>query len=399
MRKKKLLAVWWYDRDDLLDIFVKMSNKFEITFLFYKFKSDESKEVKYKTCYWTDYKSPYSLLNAEKPDKVIFLGINSNYPIALNIAAKNLNIPTYYLEHGLRGSLEAGFSEENMVSLKKFKQDERNYTSKNIKKTHSLFYLLHSLKFKNIRYVTKLFKYIYLRYRIKPVKALSKVPFELRNADFYLTFTYKESEYFRERDLVRSEQVIPIGNPFYDDFFKEENEFLDKEFDNYYLLIDSPYWDGIQGEMFNLNYENRDDFYNKLLIFSRKKKSKLIIKLHPLHFELVNFPKDKNLIFIREHENISLLIKKANGVFGFYSTLIIPSIYLNDVVIFTLDENYTHFQEYIRKIEVAEVLDIKNLEVESINFKSKKKVQTFIDDFLYKTDGKSLDRLITIIEK
>src|SRR5688572_32206261 len=103
--KRRLLIVGDYNRKDFVEAFCKCKNDFEFYFIEYALRS-EVKADYYKAygkaIFWKDFNNAYSLLKEIKPDKVIFFFIESYNHAALNVACKNLKIPTYHLEHGFR---------------------------------------------------------------------------------------------------------------------------------------------------------------------------------------------------------------------------------------------------------------------------------------------------------
>ena len=53
---------------------------------------------------------PYEVLRKEKPDLVVFQDIVSVPLISFNIAAKNLNIKTFHITHGIPGNVEIKYN-------------------------------------------------------------------------------------------------------------------------------------------------------------------------------------------------------------------------------------------------------------------------------------------------
>src|SRR5690606_18725262 len=102
-KKPVILWCWWYDRKDLVIPLLPVMAAAENHFLFYRFAEQEKLdfEIPGSRYYWTEYKSPFHLLKAIKPDKVVFMGIENMLTIALLSACRRMEIKTFYLAHGL----------------------------------------------------------------------------------------------------------------------------------------------------------------------------------------------------------------------------------------------------------------------------------------------------------
>ena len=85
--KKKILLNWDYVRKDHLEPFYQMMSDCEFVFIHKKSKPSNEIDIPFQVIYWSDFKSPYDLLEIIKPDKVVFSGLESFY----EISSKKLN--------------------------------------------------------------------------------------------------------------------------------------------------------------------------------------------------------------------------------------------------------------------------------------------------------------------
>lgn len=392
--KRKILVNWNYTRKDYLEPFYKMMDSCEFVFILTKSKPLNEVSIPFRIIYWGDYSSAYDLLNDVKPDKVVFPGLESYYEIALNIASKNRGITTYFLQHGgpmqnLDFYKEAFKNSINEFELKNQKQSFLN-------KMHATFFYFKAIKVKNIlslHYIV--WYYLARRFSSNYMKILEGLQFELRKPDFYIECTIHNAAWVKQRDNVNDNRILPIGVMSLDAYFATSNSNVTSN-ENIYLLIDSPV------ELIsslNITEEEHYNFYKKLNDLALSENCKLYIKLHPKKYAAANMPNHPNIIYLKDTAIISE-IKSAKSCFCFYSTLAMPAIYFTDCTMVKLDED-SSVQDEWQKLGVVNTIDFHSFSKH--NFKSNdekinnENLEKFVSLFLYKTDGKTVDRLKEIL--
>ena len=386
--KKRILLVWWYDRADLWKPFEKLKKNFDYSLLFYKFKEEEQKSLPYDTYFWTEFVSPFEIIDQIKPDKVIFFGVVSHYTIALNYVCKKFGIKTYQIEHGVRANLKEALKIENVNKIEEKKEENQVILSSN--KLHPVLFFLRTFSIRDLMVLPNFVKIFYLLRINKRYKALSSLKFKERLPNKYIVFTKWLGTIYRERDGALDEQMIPIGNYFFDEYFRELPEVFPEPTEEYYLLIDQPIYEVYE----EIDERARELFYKKLALFSKKNDAVLIVKLHPSDFDNNDLPVMDNLRYLKEGNNLELIIQ-SKGAFGFFSTLLIPAIYHKPTVLF----NVRSLQMLLdwKEFGVIELLDFMNFEPEDINFErigaDEASHRLFVEKYLYKADGKALVRL------
>lgn len=386
--KKRILFVWWYNRVDLWKPFEQLKENFDYSLLFYKFKEEEQKSLPYDTYFWIDFASSFEIINKIKPDKVIFFGVVSHYTIALNYACKKNGIETYQVEHGVRGNLKEALKLENLNKIEEKKGANQLALSNN--KLHPVLFFLRTFSLRDLIVLPNFISIFYLLRTNKRYKALSSLRFKERRPDKYIVFTKWLGTIYKERDGALDEQLIPIGNYFFDEYFQELPEVFPKPTERYYLLIDQPIYEVYQ----EIDGQARDSFYKKLALFSKKNDAVLIVKLHPSDFANNDLPEIDNLRYLKEGNNLELIVQ-SKGCFGFFSTLLIPAIYHKPTVLF----NVRSLQMLLdwQSFGVVELLDFVNFEIDDINFErigaDQASHQLFVEKYLYQADGKALARL------
>lgn len=395
--KKKFLIYWDYRRTDLLQPFYKLSDSFEWNFVFFRHREEDSSSIDYSRFYWGDYSSPYQLIDSIKPDGVIFSDLSNIYALALNIACKNRSIHTYLLEHGIKLDYDYYLNIENRFkSLSRANEKVNTIKPKrqSLRQLYSLSFYLSALKAKNKGEIIKAIELLYFLFRIGSKKAFTKVKFQLRCPDTYLLFSKQNYPYYKQRDGIMEDRVIYFGNPHQDDYILRLNIPTLNSLSPYYLLLD----DG-QIEAFGINLEQKNIFISKLNVFAKANGARLIIKLHPFDYALTGFYADENITYVREYD-ISELIINAKGCFAISTTLMLPLIVAGKVILFRLAESKV--QDAIATFGV-EFLDYLNFSPKEIDFQNcclvKDKRPLFIEQFLFKMDGRATQRLKEILEE
>lgn len=380
-QKPRILLNWWYDRTDLLRPFIRLQDQFEFIFIFYKKPSDKDQGIPFKLLYWDNYSSPYQLLKEVQPDKVVFMNIDDGtYQVALNIACKHTGVPTYILDHGMRT----------------FVDHPGNPSQFEPSKVKPLKFLFSSLRPGNLHYLPHMLKLI--SYKLYQRNQVWTDPYliPLKRPSYYLLYTRSNARFFINRDKAPADRIKLTGDPSVDVFFSTEVSKTHPDQGKYYLLLDQPL---LKSKLNYLTLDQRTEFLLKLRDFCVSQGKKLVIKLHPLDFgEQHLFPSDpENITFIERmgQEELIGLIYGSAGLFGYYSNLLIPAMVDKKTHIFDT-HGLAEVQKW-REIGIARVLNYFTFQPSDIDFENfvltPEAKEAYIDEFLYKTDGRSLERI------
>lgn len=387
--KKKILLVWWYNRNDLWKPFEAIMDSFDYSFLFYKYPEEDNGDFPYTAHYWSEFSSAEDILKKIRPHKVVFFGVVSHYTIALNYICKKNGVPTYQVEHGVRATLSEALKLEKVEfnPSKTIKVVEKSLSSK----LHPLLFYLRTFTVGDLGVVSKFLKIFYLLRKYPRYKALSTLPFAERRPDKYIVFTEWLGEIYIERDGALKQELVPIGNYFFDEYFKKHKGGREEETsEKYYLLIDQPVYDIFE----EIETGDRTVFYQKLANFALQNQAKLYIKLHPADYQRADLPEIANALYIKDADNVALL-NKSTGCFGFFSTLLIPAIYQKPTVLFKIKS--LQMVEDWKNIGIIDLLDFFKFQSIDIDFQKLANRQDskseFIEKYLYKADGQALTRL------
>lgn len=390
----KILVNWDYNRSDLMKAFAALQEEISFVFLYKEAQvaGHPDKVFNKEVIYWNHFENPYQILDQVKPDKVLFHDIESFLQVALNIAAKNRGIPTFVLEHGLRGDYEVDIALNSQTATKTPSGNKRASNTP-AKKRSTLSFYLSAFRLKNISSVFNFFRFLFIRKKFGLTVGLYKCPFSLREADKYINFTIHNASYVMKRDHLPADKIIAIGNPAFDEIFLS----IEKEADikeNYYLLIDAPY---CEDEAFSMKIETKTSFYTKLNEFCLSKGSPLKIKLHPQSYKATYLPEHSNIEYLRE-TNLADLIKKAKGCFLVnLSTLSPLAMYYSSCIYFNSGIN--PYDKDLLESNFLPAYDFNaflpsDLRFREVSTEEKVKIKKA---YLYETDGKATERLKQIL--
>lgn len=391
---KRILINWYYDRPDLTKHLLELANDAQLIFIGKHFRPLENEDKKFNNrnitvVYWSDFHSPYQLLEAVKPDLVVFHDIEAFNQIALNIAARNNGIPTYVLQHGLRGGYEVQEALNHAGDNGRVELSDTSWWT--------LKFLMKSIRWKNFRDLFSLLKFALARKRKELTVALYENKFELRRADVYLEFSKANATYHQVRDAIPESRFRLIGNPGYDDFFQRINNFSSNDnYEQYCLLIDNPFCEASLLQKERMTLTEKNDYIKRLNEYCRRKQLKLYIKLHPLTYGNVDLFQDDNLRYFREADIVKL-IGESQVVFLLHFATLIPLVLLYKPFIF-------FHNKYVDRAEALHSLSIPTFDL--LTFTPEDLVTQLphaplgidaLRDYLYIPDGKSRERLGQIL--
>lgn len=388
---KRILFNWYYHRFDLTEYLLTLSDEFELVFIYKHTKPEitgftEWKEKNVSVIYWGDYKSPYQLLSVVQPDLVVFYDIEMFNQIALNVAARNKGIPTYVLQHGVRGAYEVkealSYSEKQPI----IKSDTSVWSVK---------FFFSAFRFRNFRNFFSMLNFIILRKRNELTVALNKSKAEWRNADYYIEISKNNTGYHKERDGIPDDRFIIIGNPQFDAYFKKLNNATGQATESYCLLIDCPFCEAVFLGTKRMSIEEKNCYLKNISGWCSKRGLKLFVKLHPLSFSVDYLIKDENIVYFKEADITDLVIKATTVFFVHFSSL--TSLIMHYKPFIILASNYLPANDFLSKkgIQVINTNDFNpdmNIEPNS------PLTAANVEDVLYKTDGKAVERLRSILK-
>jgi len=208
---------------------------------------------------------------------------------------------------------------------------------------------------------------------------------------------------------VNTNQIIELGSPRHDKFFKEKNEV--KKTNIILLTANGLFHNNCSGSD-TRSFVKTEDFVKKIIeIMKRYPEKKLIIKLHPGKVSYDIRPLIKEIdssIQIFQNENISEVLKKCESVISLnFSTIILDAMICNIPVLVILPEDQNFEDEIpLKNGSVLYVNNINKLESSMNDFLFNeisrnsliKKGENFVKDYMSNT-GNASQKLMEILEK
>jgi hypothetical protein len=405
---EKIIIVGDYNRDDFLYVGKLMQGSYAIYFLDH-LSEKEITSFNYKkwgkALFWKDYKDALDLIDTVNPTKVLFYFIESFNHVALNVACKCKGIKTFHLEHGIRNYevLEKFIKDSHLPVKESLLSKFKKLT--NIKsRLESRYFFLNTVSKLPEEKAGFLKDYFKIRSNNSVFQTFRLVNSTLRLADCYISFSKKIFEFHRQSDhLPENYPVRFIGCPAFD--YLSEYAHLQKHGDDI-LFIDNAFE---TQNLFGWNNENKIRFLDELVTFASRQQRQLWIKIHPYSNMAAyqNCKENANVHIINDEKDFKESILSTHVVIGFYSTLLMPLMALDHTVCFSLemhperlDYKLSSFLVNTGAIKGIDSWDELQLEFNDLqkNFaEQEKNKQSFVDQWMYKFDGRASERLKNIL--
>lgn len=407
--KKKILFVGDYNRADYVSLLKSCKDSIHFTFL--NFSSAAEETGSYYTnfgnaIYWKDFNHAYELLRKVNPAKVIFLYIESYHHVALNVACKKLMVPTYLLEHGMRADYAIAFDPDIVPSPKiPFIRKVKTLLSKTSQfsaRLKSRLFLHQTISQSTPEDAAFINQYIRTRSKYNFLVTFKKITNPKRLADFYISFSPKVFEIHQVHENLPADQKVHfIGVPYFDELAATAPAVSQKII----LFIDQPIAE--QG-LLGWTMESKKAFTRKIAEICQQHSYSLYIKPHPLQ-NISPWLEQAKRFNIRLIDDQQLLqcVSSVPLVLGFYSTYLMPLAALPHITLFTL-ENHP-----IGKLNVSKpftdagvaqpVFNLEELQqllsrVDEFHEQQLQHKAKFTEDWLYRFDGKSGNRLKEVLD-
>jgi hypothetical protein len=392
---KVILVVWPVHREDWISVFRKMSNDFRFIFLcaIHPQSLAQNHVADFaETVFWSQFKNSFDVIDVTRPDKVVFMSIDTALSTALNIACRRRGIRTFILQHGIYTTYKDYRIREKL--WRKQHVASKAQVMKSAVGFSTIRFLKNSLRWQQTTVYFKLLCFLLASRKMGPYWAARHVSFSERKPDFYICFSPENSAIHRELDRPRDAQFIYTGSPELDNYLSQSSEKINEKF---FLHIDQAMAENSFGEE-TVPREKMVRFYHKLNDFCLAHQSKLYIKLHPESYGSTWLPAHDNIVYLKKTEKLNTYIQSAEGCFGFYSTMVIPAVYWKKTILFNV--YYSALQQRLASLNMVQVLDFWNFSKADISFNYEKGDENvFKKLFFFETDGRSLNRIKGVLHE
>lgn len=270
----KILACWPYSRPGWVAPLERLHDRgHRVAYLAYRTPADEPADHALprdrERLYWQQFREAGDILRLRQPDRIVLMGTEGAWNIALIAAARAAGVPTAVLQHGVFGPVDA------------YPTDAGQLPPRPPARTRgpALSFLARSLRHDPIELLRSV-RYLVAAARTTPWRAAPLHPLASRRADAYLTASPRASQFHRTMDHVPPERIHPVGLPEYDSLLGGS---LSAGVPNTALLIDTPHTGGPHG----LGSTSGDEKSAHLVRIGRALAAagwRLTVKLHPDSF-------------------------------------------------------------------------------------------------------------------
>jgi len=328
MKKKRILLCWGYNRRAWIEPFEKLKHDFDLVYLFFYHHKDE--DACYTDCekiYYKNFISARGLINKIRPEKIIFMAIETLLQIAINRYAQRKGIATYYMPHGI-STLKLNEQLERVDIISSQATNLLNWSKlKNLLFSLRFFFL--SVSLKEIKLICQALLYTYERYakRQSYLETLYKFKYAWRYPSKYILFAKRDLPYFSEQDNVTHDKILRIGNIHFEEYYLYKQK-MDKESSSYLLYIETPLVkiDAFPNDQLVMTRQEHNRLIAVIAGYAKKKELSLVVKLHPYNFDATDYIILENVEYVRDVNNIELLMEAA-AVIGFDSSLMTMAAY------------------------------------------------------------------------
>jgi len=399
--KKKLLLVWGHHRKDWKEVFDRIREDFEYTYLFWVFPEDDpsSGQQEDRVIYWSQYRSAQAILKEVQPDKVVFLGLDAPNSIALLTACRNQKITTLFLQHGVTHSLDHFIFLIKQKSKQKLDQVAATSQPQDKRRLYLVLtsFFFRSMRLQNLLTIWDFIRLQYYKRSLVVHEALQEVAGKRRWANQYLVFSTYNAQLYIERDKVPMERLIEVGMPSMDTYFQHAPMYQTQIEEPYLLLIDQPLAENksFNNKSLGISKEQMNSFYLKLNEYALKVKCKLYIKLHPFSYEDDFRVEHPNIVYLKDADN-QRLIFESTAIFGMYSTMMVPALYFKKCCVFKIWEK-GRLENCAEELEIAQILNFFTFtsdDINVINFeKNPQGLEKFVTRYFFKADDQAAGRI------
>jgi hypothetical protein len=354
--------------------------------------------------FWHEFKDANALLDAVRPDRVVFLYISSLNQVALKVAAQARGIPTLHLEHGFR----LRFSEPLHRTLlarqtgARFNLVKLRRELPHIVRNHAFF--LRSVARTRAPVRRELLAYGFESYA-RGLSVDTRLRYgRLRQPDHYIAFSPEIFEFHREQDALTAQdmkKVTFIGLPQFDSLCNLPNETIDP---HNVILIDNR---NHEGNIFGWTLEFRREWVKKLNQTTQDLGLKLFVKEHPGDASKSWAPYvARGEVELIDHTRLRELLPKTRLILGGFSTMQLPLIVLPHTVFLALEihpeKGHVASDQFVDAGVVSAVEDFEDLRAKLTDWKrlaaeQSQHKEAFTQRFLFKMDGKAGARLRDIL--
>ena len=396
----KILLVTEFNRKDFLHSLDGIGN-IELVVMGASFPWQVKNKPTVEHYYWYQFNSAFDLLDRIKPDKIVFHHYQSIHEVGLIMACEIRNIPTFHLEHGARNY-------EHILN-KKFHRPQTVKRKSKLSKLRpgQFFKRLANRKFiertldempdsHHVYYQT----FIEMRRKENSISVFRILEWKHRLPDLFISFSPKAFDFHRKVNEFDDEQPVKyIGIPSIDGIFIPE---INANPEQTMIYIDQPL---VEDGTLGWTFEEKEKRMRLLGKWCEENNYRLLVKTHPRND--MSFWNDNVFEILNTMDELKAMIPKASVVVGYYSTLLLPlmayehltciSMNFHPLKLNAVEGDFFSETGCIEPTYSEEELMTALDNIQDLKAKQGGKKQEFVEEWMYKFDGRAGERLKDIL--
>ncbi|WP_196265979.1 glycosyltransferase family 52 [Pontibacter rufus] len=407
--KSNILIVGDYNRKDYLDLFKACRNDFNFYFLEYAFPKEVTSDyyLTYgKAIFWGDFSDAYTLLDEISPKKVIFFYIEAYNHVALNLACKEKDIPTFHMEHGLRADYVPGsdpaIRQPPAPGYGKRFQKLFHFAASLKARIRNRLFLLNSIKKFSPEDAAFVKHFISIRRTHTFAATARKITSPKRQARFHISFSPNIFAVHQHNDILPPDQKVYFtGVPYFDHLAHVK---ATPTTSRAILLIDQPL---AEHGLLKWDKKYKADFVHILTRICRQYNYKLYVKPHPRQdLEIWRQAQQLSLCYMIDDKQLGELTPTIPLVLGFYSTYLMPFASFKHTTLITYENHpaggFLVSRPFVEAGVAHPIYDLQELhailpDIAQLHQQQLPNKIKFTEAWMYKFDGKSGERLREIL--
>lgn len=314
----RLLCCWGYSRAGWVAPLEALGadHGFDLTYLFHRRAEDETAvATAWPRRYWLEFRSAQQVLDDLHPDRIVFMGLDGAWTIALNAVARRRGIPTFLLQHGIEWP--------SSYFPSRWPEDRRGLP---VVTRTTPGGRLPAIRFSAASMwnqpgaLALSWVLLLLAARTPFPRAAGRIRFAARRPDLHLVTGPASALAPIERDGAGLQEIIVVGLPELSDLLRPMS--APARGSDHVLIVDSP---------LNISCAEKEELFRRLARQLAPSGLRLRVKVHPYDYEW-DWRSDDDVVFIRDGD-MRAEIQNAVAIVGFDSTLMIAAMQHRPVIL------------------------------------------------------------------
>jgi hypothetical protein len=384
----RVLLCWGYHRAGWIQPFEQLRDRFDVSYLFFRTRGEE------EACltdaprhYWAEFRDARAVIDAIRPDRVVFMALDGAWSIALNAAARGRGVPTFIVQHG---HLESTASSEQLNAVAALSKGSP---------LPAVRFAASTFGVRGLVPMARLLRFMADARRRGARDAMPRHRFPERIPDRYIALSPESAAAHVRLDGIEPGRISCIGLPEHDRLFSTVPREVPSN--GSVLLLDSPNAENRWG-VTTTTIEEKRDFLTSVATAAATLGRPFRVKLHPETYAATWLPDLAGVTYVRDAD-IAEEIASSSICLGFDSTLLIPAIWLRPTIAIRLRPS--RIVDLAAELGAATVLSAMSdfegatfVDAETLFHAAAGPRAEYVQRLAFQPDGRAVERLAALIE-